>query len=153
MERSQLLFDEAGRRVKVADHMLTMTYPLVKDPKLLIAVLDNVYKSMDASMAAALVQALEQKKVPYVPEDFEGRFRAYKQYLANKNKTPVEVLRALHEIKETIQEHATSPISFRRQEKFVICTEGYKIRTLSEETLKKYVRLAKIFHTNTKGIA
>ena len=149
MERSQLLFAEAGRRAQVADHMLTMTYPLVKDPKLLIAVLDNVFKSMDASMAGALVRALEQKKIPYVPEEFEGRFRAYKQYLSKQ--TPPEILRAAHEIKETIQEHATSPVSFRRQEKFVICSEGYKIRTLSEETLKKYIQHAKTFHTITKN--
>lgn len=148
--RSLVLLDEARRRVKVADHMLTMTYPLVKDPKLLLAVLENVHRSMDTTMAAALAHARDQKKIPLYSDTLEGRYAAYRQHFAQK--TPAEAMRAIGEIKETIKEHEQSPVEFRRQEKFVICSESYKVRTLTQDTLKKYIRIARSFHEHTRTV-
>jgi hypothetical protein len=134
------MLDEAVRRIRVADHMLTMTYPLVKDPKLLIAVLSNLVKSMESSMEHVLTQEnISHSNTP------QGRLTAYKQYIARKRSTPAETLRAYEEMSATLKEHEESPIAFRREEKFVICNEGYKLRTLSPATAKKYVALAKIF--------
>lgn len=132
------MLDEATRRIRIADHMLTMTYPLVKDPKLLIAVLGNLCMGMELSMTDVLVR----ERVPHTEQ---GRLTAYKRYLARKLHTPPETLRAYEEMQSTLKEHATSPVSFRRNEKFVICNEGYKLRTLTEATVKKYVALAKTF--------
>lgn len=132
---------EAARRIQVADHMLTMTYPLVKDPKLLIAVLNNLVKSMDTNMAAAL----RRENIPFNDTE-QGRLAAYKRFLSRKLDTPPETLRAFEEMQATLKEHSESPVAFRRQEKFVICNEGYKLRTLTPETTKKYITLAKKFH-------
>lgn len=132
---------EAARRIQVADHMLTMTYPLVKDPKLLIAVLNNLVKSMDTNMTAAL----RRENIAFNDTE-QGRLAAYKRFLARKLQTPPETLRAFEEMQATLNEHAASPVAFRRQEKFVICNEGYKLRTLTPETTKKYIMLAKKFH-------
>lgn len=137
------MLDEALRKVKVADHMLTMTYPLVKDPKILLAILDNIQQSMDLSIKAALTKARSEKKISPYPDNTEGRIATYQQLLAKTHKTPAELIRAYQEIRETLREHETSPVEFRRKESFVICDETYKVRTLTEETLKKYLRAAK----------
>ena len=134
------MLDEAARRIRTADHMLTMTFPLVKDPKLLIAVLSNLCKSMDLSMAGTL----EREKIPFSNSE-QGRLAAYKRYLSRKLRTPPETLRAYEEMQSTLKEHAASSVAFRRNDKFVICNEGYKLRTLTESTAKKYVALAKTF--------
>lgn len=134
------MLDEAARRIRIADHMLTMTYPLVKDPKLLIAVLSNLVKSMESSMN----EILTRDNIPH-SNTSQGRLAAYKQYIARKYNIPAETLRAYEEMCATLTEHKESPVTFRRNEKFVICNEGYKLRTLSPATAKKYVALAKTF--------
>lgn len=130
---------EEARRIQVADHMLTMTYPLVKDPKLLIAVLNNLVQSMDLSMQ----RTLRQEGIPHTDDT---RLTAYKRYIARKRGVPQETLRAYEEMTATLTEHDKSPVAFRRNEKFVICNEGYKLRTLTPETTKKFITLAKTFH-------
>ena len=142
------MLDEARKKAQVADHMLTMTYPLVKDPKLLLAVLENVHKSMDYSIEEALTQARQKKEIPTYPNTAQGRFNAYQQHLARKNQTPKELLRTIQDVKETLEEHQQSPVEFRRKESFVICDESYKVRTLTEQTLKKHIKAAKELHTH-----
>ena len=137
------MLDEAKKKIRVADHMLTMTYPLVKDPKLLIAVLENTHASMDASIQAALQHERNKKNIHAYPNSEQGRFNTYQQQIARNYQTPKELLRTIQDVKETIQEHKQSPIEFRRKESFVICDESYKIRTLNEETLKKHIKAAK----------
>ena len=135
------MLDEATRRIQVADHMLTMTYPLINDPKLLIAVLSNLIKSMDASISAALAR----ENIPF-NNTLQGRLAAYKRHLTRKLGIPPETLRAYEDMQATLKEHAASPVTFRRNEKFVICNEGYKLRTLTPMTAKKYVALTRTFH-------
>ena len=48
MESYEIARDKAKRHVKIADHMLTQTYPLIQDPKLLIAVMDNIFNAFDS---------------------------------------------------------------------------------------------------------
>jgi hypothetical protein len=46
MEEFQVLRDKAVEKIKIADHMLFMTYPLVKDPKLLMSILENTFSKL-----------------------------------------------------------------------------------------------------------
>jgi len=133
------MLDDAARRIQVADHMLTMTYPLVNDPKLLIAVLSNLTQSMESTMSAALT-------TEKVPHSEATRLAAYKRYVARKRNVPPETIRAYEEMRATLKEHKESPVAFRRNEQFVICNEGYKLRTLSPTTAKNYITLAKKFY-------
>jgi hypothetical protein len=143
MERAEALRVEAARKLRVADHMLTMTYPLVKDPKLLIAVLENVYQGMDATMGSMLLRERQAKRIPLYSDSAEGRLMAFRKHLGQK--VPGTVLRTISEIRETIHEHKKSPVEFSRAGKFVICSEGYRVRTLSSDDLKRHIIVAKDF--------
>ena len=45
-------FNKAERHIHVADHMLTQTFPLLKDPKLLLATLDHIFLALSNGLAA-----------------------------------------------------------------------------------------------------
>ena len=137
------MLNEATKKIRAADHMLTMTYPLVKDPKLLIAVLENINESMDKAIHTALQQERENKNIQAYPNTQQGRLNSFQLQLAKKYQTPKELLRSVQEVRETVEEHKNSPVEFRRKESFVICDESYKIRTLNEEILKKHIKAGK----------
>ena len=71
--------EAARHRLSVADHLLTQTYPLVKDPKLLLAVLQNLVEAVDAGVTSALHAEVSGKRLMAMPPDAETRLTAYRQ--------------------------------------------------------------------------
>ena len=43
MEKFQELREISKKKIFLADHILTQTYPLLKDPKLLLATTENIF--------------------------------------------------------------------------------------------------------------
>lgn len=145
MESIAAARERARRKVGVADHILTQTYPLVKDSKLLLAVLQNVYEAVDAGILAILMHEHEKRRVPTMGETFEGRLALFQRHIMPKQPMPKEFLRFVGEVRETIHDHKQSPMEFTRKNQFVICSDSYRLRTLSESRLKQYVQQTRIF--------
>ena len=70
MEKFRSIVLEANKRLKLADHMLYVTYPLVKDHKLLIHILENIDKSLKCSIDAYLRYDRIYKRIKANPETF-----------------------------------------------------------------------------------
>ncbi len=130
---------EARRRLAAADHILTQSYPLIKDPKLLVAVLTSLSRAVEATVEAYLAHEVSRRQLAAVPESPEARLALCRRRL------PAEFLRLAGELQETMREHEQSPVEFARKEAFVICDESYRIRTLNESELRRKLRQAKTF--------
>lgn len=137
--------DAARKKLSVAEHILTQTYPLVKDPKLLIAVLQNVNDAVESGIDAMVAYEHRMKRIPPPGNDFDSRFVSFSRHVVPGYGIPAEFLRFVGELRETMREHRKSPIEFVRKERFVICNESYKVRTLSPDQLKRHVGKAKAF--------
>jgi hypothetical protein len=129
----------------VADHILSVTYPLVQDSKLLLAVVENICFAFDNAMTSVLAYERLFKRIPEVGEKFEIKFDIFRNKIAPKYSIKDEYLKAIVELREMIKEHKESPIEFSRKDKFIICSDSYKMRTLSKEEIKKYISKAKLF--------
>jgi hypothetical protein len=55
-------------------------------------------------------------------------------------------------LKDTIIEHRTSPVEFRRKDKYVICGDNYKMKVIGIEDIKEYIRTIKEFMNLTDNI-
>ena len=86
MEQFQTAREEAIKKLKIADHMLTITYQLVQDPKLLLAVLDNIYTAMEKAMSSVLYYERLFKRIPPFPENFEAKLIMFKTRVQPKYK-------------------------------------------------------------------
>ena len=135
----------AVQNVKVADHMLTMTYPLVKDPKLLIAVLENLFMACTNAMASVLHYERSFKRIPPFHDTFESKYTLFKQKIVPHYQVDLKWVRFIAELKELVQDHKESTTEFPRKGKFVMADKDYRIKTISEEDLKYYLRLTKDF--------
>ena len=54
MKTPQEALEKAKVYIRNADHMLTMTYPMVRDPKLLVAVAENLFNGLTSTVTALL---------------------------------------------------------------------------------------------------
>ncbi|MBI1969910.1 hypothetical protein HYS48_04410 [Candidatus Woesearchaeota archaeon] len=151
MDRVLEAKEKALKNIRIADHMLTQTYPLVNDPKLLLSILENVFLSLTNAMAALLHHERMQKKIPPFQENFESKFHMLQSMVASKHRIrgytiSPEQLRFIQEIKDAVIAHRKSPMEFVRKDSFIICTDdNYGMKMLSVEAMKQYISKAKQF--------
>lgn len=136
--------EEAIKNIKVADHILNMTYPLVKDPKLLKLVLNNIYKALYNTIAMLLYYERYYKKIPAFSENYDAMVEVckdvFKRYNVSKG-----YIGFLHQIKEMLDIQKNSEIEFVRKEKIFFSSNNYDLKKLTIEEIKDYNEKAKLF--------
>ena len=136
---------DSHKNIKIADHMLTQTYPLIKDPKLLLAVMENVRLSLSNSLDALMYFMRERKLIVPFHESFESKYNTFKLHLAKKFDFSTDEINLIMDVKKLVEFHKKSPMEFSRDGKFVICSEDYKMEAISVEQMKKYIKKANLF--------
>ncbi|MBS1267051.1 MAG: hypothetical protein MAG795_01022 [Candidatus Woesearchaeota archaeon] len=145
MEKFQAARNKASKRLKIADHMMVMTYPLVKDSKLLLAVLENLFLALTNSVASVLYYERLFKRIPPFHDTFESKFNRFRSKIVPKYNIDMKYVKMIKEIKDIIVMHKKSPVEFTRKDKFVIASKNYKIKTISVEQIKEYIKDTKSF--------
>jgi len=150
MEQFQLLREKAKNKLIIADHMLTMTYPLVKDTKLLLVIMENLFLALTYAMSSVLYYEKLFKRIPAFTDNFESKFNIFKERCVHKYEIDKGYLTLLQNIKNLMVEHKKSPIEFERKGKFVICSDSYRLRTITTNQIKEYISKTKEFiHLST----
>tara|TARA_Y100000310_G_C20373496_1_gene664640 strand:- start:233 stop:739 length:507 start_codon:yes stop_codon:yes gene_type:complete len=152
MEKYEELRDIAGKKIQIADHMLTMTYPMVKDPKLLLAVMENIFLALTNSIGSLLHYERIYKRVPPFQDTFVSKFNVFRQKCQKRLNIDNEAILMVQEIKEIILQHKKSPVEFTRNNSFIICSEDYRMKTITLEKMKNYILKSRLFVQNINNI-
>jgi hypothetical protein len=145
MEKHQVAKLRAERHMKIADHMLTQTYPLLKDPKLLLAVVENIFMAMRYSMEALLYFDRFYKRIPPFQENYESKFNMFRARLQQRYGILPEHVTTMQNVRELIMNHKNSPVEFTRGDRFVICSDSFGMKTIDVEQIRKFIGSAKNF--------
>ena len=152
MEKFQELREAANKKLHLADHMLTMTYPIVKDPKLLLCVIENLFLALAYGMSSLLYYERIFKRIPPFTDNFAIKFELFKDKCLDKYNLDDEIIKIMQDIREIIVAHKKSPMEFPRKETLVICNGDYRMKTISVNMIKDYVEKAKLFIKNISTI-
>ena len=144
MEEFQVLRDKALQKIRIADHMLFMTYPAVKDPKLLLAIVENIFISLDSGIGALLHHERLFKKIPAFNDTFPSRLEMFRSKIVPKYNFSRSQVNLVTDVKSILTEHKSSPVSFIRKDKLVICSPSYSMKTIDVNLVKKYIFESKI---------
>ena len=128
---------QAEQKIKVADHLLSTTYSFVKEPKLLVSVIENLYHALEYAMTGLLEHEKNMHTISDYGTSFEEKFEIFRRKLAPKHDISKELLGFITELKNTLEEHKKSSLEFAKKEKFVISDNDYNLRTLSVDEVKK----------------
>ena len=145
MEKFQELIETSEKKIRLADHILTQTYPLLKDAKLLISALENIFLSYTNSIGSLLHHERLFKRIPQFQDTFESKWRIFLNYCVDKHDIKQEDINMIRHIKNIIVQHRKSPMEFVRDDRFVICSDDYKMETLGHEELRKMLTHAQSF--------
>lgn len=137
--------DKAARNLKIADHILTQTYPSLNDPKLLLAVLENLFLAMNHSLTALLHYEEYHSRIPKFQDEFDSKLTMFKLKVVKLYKITPDVVAFIHDLKSKVSAHKKSPVEFGRKDQFVMCSDTYQTQVISATQLKKDLQKTKLF--------
>ncbi|MEK6917073.1 MAG: hypothetical protein AABW92_04990 [Nanoarchaeota archaeon] len=143
MEHYQESREKAIKHMKVADHILIMTYPLVQDPKLLKLVFKNIYLSIENLLLSLVHYESKYFKIPKFDGDFHSLLDLVKPVMKKYN-ISVGYSNFLDELNHVMKTQRDADVEFIRKDKFVFASEDYKLNIVSQQKLKDYIVKGKL---------
>ena len=152
MEKHQESLQKAKFQYDAAFHLLTITYPFLKDPKLLIAVLSNIHTSMEYALDALLSFERQLQLVPHYLDNFQSKFNVFQYKSVRRNKIEPTIVRSMEMVQTLLNFHQRSLIEFHRQDKLVICDKEFEIQQVSPTDIRNYLDASKALITIAEKI-
>ena len=137
--------ERAIQHYEAAFHLLNVTFPLIKDPKLLPGVINNIFASLEAAIDAILRYERQLQLVPPYSDNFQSKFNMFRYKSVRRNKIEQKHVNLITDLKEILILHKKSPVEFQRGNKFVICSKDYHLKIISITDIKKYLNQTKEF--------
>ena len=135
---------EAKRQCLLADRLLEQTYPILRDPHLLVSVLMHLSSSL-----TCVVLALGKKHAidvsSYVLSSPHDLLTCVKEMMAPELEVVKKHIPLFEEISSLMQAYKESPVTFSRKDSYVICDDVYTLEILDVSRLKSLVRGLRIF--------
>ena len=134
--------DKAAKNLQTADHMLYMTYPLIKEKRLLLKILSETYLVVLNIVNAILQYEYFYKRINLYKDSREN-FSVFKNKCAPRYGVTEDQVQKILKIFNLAEKHKKSPFEFVRNNKVVIMTNAFKTDTITVEDMKEYIFLSK----------
>lgn len=142
MEKFLSALESASKTLQTADHMIYITFPLIKDNRLLIKIFSEIYSVILAIVNAVLQYDYAYKRI-MLYNDAKINFKNFKEECAPRFGITEEEIVKIIEIFKIMEGHRQSPMEFVRKDKFVILSETLQTDVVTVEKLKEYLFTAK----------
>jgi hypothetical protein len=140
---------KAEKNLKTVDHILYVTFPLVKDKRLLLKMLQEM-KSIITHCITAILQYEYLYKRITLYKNAKENFKNFKEKCAPRYKITKEELVLISELFDFVEKHRESPFEFVKDDKIVILSENLNQKTLTLEKTKEFLMLSKDILRKTK---
>ena len=145
MENYQEHYSKATGFFKSADHLMYVTFPVIKDVKLVTTILDNIYFALAHGMDSVLEYERHHKRIMPLANNFELRLDVFGNKVGGGYGFVKEEIDLIANVKKLRDDRKNATMEFTRQGKFIICSEGYRMKTISIEEIKKYLSTTRSF--------
>jgi hypothetical protein len=151
MEKYEENLAKAINELKIADHMIYITYPIVKDKRLLLKALSSIYESITSTINAILQYDYIWKRIKLYanPKD---NFNVFIEKCAKRYNLTENDIKQLIEFLELAEAHKKSPMEFLRRDKIIIMSDNLKTTSIDSEKLKLYLNFGKKILENTRKV-
>ncbi len=149
MEKFLEYLSEATRIIKACDHMIYVSYPLIKDKKLLIKIIIELKKGV-AYLINAILQYEYIFKQIKLYKDAKSNLETFINKSAKRFNIKVQEIKILLELFDVVEIHKNSPMTFTKDEKVVILTENMNKEIITLEKTKEFLIASKNLLQKTK---
>ena len=133
--------DEAKRILKIADHMAYITYPVLKEHRLLIKILEQISKALTNSVSAILIHEYSQKRIKTYT-DPKLNFDTFKDISTSYGLNEGHI-KTIKNVSNLMESHNRSTMEFIRKDKFVIMSDNLQTQDITLDQVKSFLKLSK----------
>jgi len=132
-------FKEAKYKLNSASHLLTITYPLIKDQKMFSRILELLAQALEAGITAALLHAHYAESIPLLKK-FE---LDYPHFVKKKEEygLSAEELKRIGEVMFLAKKLKEASMEFPRQESLIILSERLETEQIDERRLRFFLSI------------
>ena len=143
--------EEAERIVKAIDHLLYVTYPLVKDRRMLLKILTETKRAIVICINTILKYEYINKRIE-LTKDPKLNFKLFTDkcsidYGINENE-----IKLILDLFEVVEKHKESSFEFLKEGKVVILSENMNQINLTIEKTKEFLILSKNILKKTRDV-
>ena len=139
----------AEKSLKTVDHMAYVTFPLIKDKRLLLKIVQEIKKIISICINSILQYEYLYKRISLY-KDSKENFRTFTEKSAPRYNITREEIRLIRELFDFIEKHKESPLEFIKDDKVIILSNEMQHTTLSLEKTKEFLITAKNILRKTK---
>jgi len=140
---------EADKIIRTVDHMVYMTFPLVKDKKILLKVLLEMKTAVAKTINAILQYEYLFKRVTLYGNP-KSNFKSFEDKCAVRYEISKGDVKLIVELFDIVERHKASAMEFVKDDKLVILSDNLKPKTLEIDKIKEFLALSKNLLKKTK---
>ena len=136
-----VLLEKAYKDLKTADHMIYVTYPILKEKRLLSKILEGIDSVVRNIIKAILQHEFEFKRIKLY-SDPHANFKIFEGSCADRYGMR-EQMETIQEILTLAEKHKECSMEFVRNNKMILLSDDLRTESITLEKLKMYVGTAK----------
>ena len=152
MENYQELINKAQKEIDSSDHLLFVTYNIVKDSKFVFSVTNQLIDAVKYALEALLEFERKSKLIEPYPKQFNFMVDTFKKKVAERREFDERTLTFLNKLVSMEQTIDTSSIHFRRGDTYVLADEEFGTQAIELQTIKSYFSSAQEFASKVGDI-
>ncbi len=133
---------EASKIISTADHMLYVTFPLIKDKKLLLKILIDTKIAISKCISSILQYEYLYKRINLYNNP-KTNFKTFEEKCAKKYDVTKQDIKLILELFDIVEEHKKSSMEFMKNTKIIILSQNLQQKTITIEKIKEFLTLAK----------
>ena len=152
MEKFLENLQKAQKIITSIDHMFYVTFPLIKDKRILIKILLETKTAIANCINSILQYDYLYKKINLYSKP-EENFRTFSKKSAPRYNITEPEINSIKELFNIVEKHKQSTFEFIKNDKIIILSENLKPESITFEKTKQFLILGKnILRKTQKGI-
>ena len=141
--------EESDRMIKAIDHLLYVTYPLVRDKRMLLKIMIETKKTIVSCINTILKYEYVNKSIE-LSRDSKSNLKLFFEKCAPKYEISKIEMKLALDLFELAEMHRQSQMEFLKDNKVVILSQNMSEKYLTIDKSKEFLNLAKNILQKTK---
>lgn len=138
MEKFLENISKAEKTLQTVDHMIYVTFPLIKDKRLILKVLQEIKNSVTNCISAILQYEYLFKRISLYKNP-KANFKTFVEKCAPRYNISNNQIKLILELFDFAEKHKSSPFEFIKDEKVVIMSKEMQPKILTVEKTKEFL--------------
>ena len=132
----------AEKKIQIVDHMIYVTFPLIKDKRLLLKILQEIKNAVMDCISSILHYEYLYKRITLYKNP-KSNFKIFIEKCTPRYQITKEEINLILELFDFIEKHRESPFEFIKDDKVIILSNDLNPKTLTIEKTKEFLILVK----------